>query len=120
MNYNTLLDVTTELAYRMAMSGAETFRVEECVNRIMQAYGISAEVFAIPNCLHVTIETDNGSPITRMRRIGYHGNDLESVELYSNLSRKICQECPDPVIALQWLAETKGKLRKYTTPIYIA
>lgn len=120
MNYNTLLDVTMELAYRMAMSGAETFRVEECVKRIMHAYDVSAEAFAIPNCLHVTIETDNGTAITKMRRIGYHGNDLESVELYSNLSRQICQERPEPEIAMQWLTQTKSKLRTYPLPIYLA
>ena len=29
MDYNTLLDLATDLGYELAMSGAETFRVEE-------------------------------------------------------------------------------------------
>ena len=29
MNYNLLLELATELGYRLAMSGAETFRIEE-------------------------------------------------------------------------------------------
>lgn len=107
MDYNKLLDLTTELGYRLAMSGAETYRIEESVNRIMAAYSISAEAFAIPNCLHVSIETENSEPMTRMRRIGYHGNDLDAVEKYSNLSRRICTERPDPKIAMQWLEETE-------------
>lgn len=107
MDYNTLLDLTCEIGYCLAMSGAETYRIEESVNRIMAAYNINAEAFAIPNCLHVSIETEAGEPMTRMRRVGYHGNDLDAVEKYSNLSRRICQECPDPKIAMQWLAETK-------------
>lgn len=119
MDYNTLLDVAVELAYRLAMSGAETFRVEDSVNRIMQAYGITAEAFAIPNCLHVSIETPDGHPMTRMRRIGFHGNDLDAVEKYSNLSRKICAEKPEPAIAMQWLQECGKKLRKYSTPLYL-
>ena len=119
MDYNMLLDVAVELAYRLAMSGAETFRIEDSVNRIMQSYGISAEVFAIPNCLHVSIETPEGKPLTRMRRIGFHGNDLDAVEKYSNLSRRICAEKPDPKLASQWLQDISNKLRKYALPIYL-
>lgn len=119
MDYTSLLDLTVELGYQLAMHGAETFRIEDSVNRIMRAYGICAEAFAIPNCLHVSIETADGTPMTRMRRIGQHGNDLDAVEKYSNLSRKICAERPDPKVALQWLSETACSLRKYSVPIYL-
>lgn len=119
MDYKTLLDVTVELGYQLALSGAETFRIEECIVRIFRAYGISAEAFAIPNCLHVSIETTDGTPMTRMRRIGQHGNDLDSVERFSNLSRRICAEMPSPEIAQKWLNETKSTLRKYTLPLHI-
>ena len=57
MDQILLLDVATELGYELAMCGAETFRVEESINRILQSYGIQSEVFAIPNCLTVSIET---------------------------------------------------------------
>lgn len=55
MNYNILLDMVTDLGYRLAMCGAETLRVEESINHILTAYGVSSEVFAIPNCLTVSI-----------------------------------------------------------------
>ena len=113
MDYYVLLDMVAELGYRLAMSGAETFRVEESIHRVMLAYGIDAEVFAIPNCLHVSIETDKGKPMTRMRRVGYHGNDLDAVEKYSNLSRRICAEKPDPQTAMLWLQETKKLCKPY-------
>lgn len=119
MNYNTLLDMAAELGYRLAMNGAETFRVEESVNRVMKAYGINAEAFAIPNCLHVSIETAEGKPMTRMRRIGYHGNDLEAVERYSNLSRRICDECPDPTEATQWLNDAAAKHKAYRPALFL-
>lgn len=120
MDYNALLDMTIELGYRLAMSGAETFRVEESITRVMGAYGITAEAFAIPNCLHVSIETPNGEPITRMRRIGFHGNDLDAVEKYNNLSRRICAEHPTPQTAIQWLKDTQAALKQYPLPIYLA
>ena len=120
MDYYILLDMVAELGYRLAMSGAETFRVEESVKRVMDAYGIDAEVFAIPNCLHVSIETDNGMPMTRMRRVGFHGNDLDAVEKFSNLSRRICIEKPDPAVAMQWLRETENSRRYYSLPVQLA
>lgn len=113
MDYNTLLNVAMKLGYRLAMSGAETFRVEESINRMMQAYGISAETFSIPNLLIINIETPDGQTITRMRRVGIHGNDLDSVERYSNLSRRICEQKPTPDEALTWVRETDESKRTY-------
>jgi len=119
MDYNTLLELTADLGYRLAMNGAETFRIEESVRRILSAYGIESEVFAIPNCLTVSIETHDGKPMTRMRRIGFHGNDLDTVEKYSNLSRRICAEKPEPVVARQWLKDTDISIRSYSLPVLL-
>ena len=105
MEYYLLLDLATDLGYRLAMCGAETYRVEESVNRILAAYGISSEAFALPNCLTVSIETDIGKPVTRMRRIGEPENDLDAVEKYTGLSRRICTEKPDPETAAAWLKD---------------
>ena len=53
MDYSILLDISAEIGYRLAMAGAETYRVEESISRTLAAYGIAGEVFVIPNCLHV-------------------------------------------------------------------
>lgn len=120
MNYHLLLDLTTELGYQLAMCGAETFRIEESIERIFAAYGLQAEAFSIPNCLTVSIETPEGDCLTRMKRIGYHGNDLDSAERYSNLSRRICAAKPDPKEALQWLRNTARSRVTYKLPMYLA
>lgn len=119
MDYNVLLDLATELAYRQAMAGAETFRVEECVNHIMAAYDLKAEVFSIPTNLIVNIETPEGDSLTTMRKIGFHGNDIDAVELYNNLSRKICREKPEPHIARQWLKDADKSRRSYGLLTYL-
>ncbi len=119
MEYSKLLDLASDLGYNLAMSGAETFRVEESIIRVLAAYDIEAEAFVIPNCMHISIEPVIGRPQTRMRRIGIHGNDLDAVERFSNLSRKICQERPAPEIAAQWLAKAKTQLRQYAYPMYL-
>lgn len=116
MDYNLLLDLATDLGHRLAMAGAETFRVEESINRVLATYGIASEVFAIPNCLTVSIQTPDGVPMTRMRRVGYHGNDLDAVERYSNLSRRICAEHPEPEAVAAWLLETDSSCIHYGLP----
>lgn len=117
MDYNTLLDLATDLGYELAMCGAETFRVEESVSRCLAAYGVESEVFAIPNYLIVSILTEDGTPITRMRRIGFHGNDLDSVEKFNGLSRAFCNRKPDPKEGLQWLEFVRSNKLKYSLPM---
>ena len=117
MDYSALLDLSTDLGYELAMAGAETFRVEESIQRVMAAYGVEAEVFAIPNYLMVSIIDDNGNPITRMRRIGSHGNNLDAVEKYSSLSRAFCNRTPDPAEGQKWFAYVRKELRTYSLPM---
>lgn len=114
MEHIILLDLATDLGYELAMCGAETFRVEESINRVLAAYGLEAEAFAIPNYLIVSIQSKDGTPVTRMRRIGHHGNDLDSVELYSSLSRAICSERPEPEEAVRWLDEVRRRRRHFS------
>lgn len=117
MDYNKLLDFTVDLGYELSMCGAETYRVEESITHIFAAYGIQAEVFAIPNNLIVSIIRPDGKPTTRMRRIGFHGNDLDSLERFSDLGRQICRETPDADTAAQLLEETIRGKRFHSLPL---
>ena len=117
MDYNTLLTMATGLGYELAMSGAETFRIEESISRVLSSYGVENEVFAIPNYLMVTITTDDGTPITKMRRIGMHGNDLDAVEKFSGLSRAYCNRRPEPKEGLRWLEYVKSQRSNYPLSI---
>jgi uncharacterized membrane protein YjjP (DUF1212 family) len=113
MDYDQLLDLAVDLGHELSMSGAETFRVEESITRILKAYGLEPEVYAIPNCIHVSVTMPDGKSLTEMRRVGFHGNDLDSVEIFSALSRRICSEKPDDVVGRRWLNEAIAKRRKY-------
>ena len=119
MDYESLLDLVTNLGYELAMCGAETFRVEESVTRILQAYKVQAEVFAIPNCLIVSLEAPDGRSMTRMRRIGFHGNNLDAVERLNALSRTLCNRPPDPWDGLVWLQAVRRSARTYSLPIFL-
>lgn len=118
MDYYLLTDLAAQVGHGLAISGAETFRVEDTIRRILRAYGIECEVFAIPNCLTISFEAANGKPLTIMKRIGFHGNDLDAVEQFNALSRRICRETPEVEVAVQWLEETQAACRRYSLPVY--
>mgnify|MGYP001155862572 CR=1 FL=1 len=86
MDYYLLTDLAVTMGYHLAMSGAETFRVEDTVHRILRAYGVECEVFAIPNSISVSLEAANGKPLMLMKRIDFHGNDLETMEKLNALN----------------------------------
>ncbi len=113
MDYYLLADFAAQIGYRLAMAGAETFRVEDTIRRVLHAYGLECEVFAIPNSLTVSFEAANGKPLTILKRIGYHGNDLEALEQLNALSRRICLEKPEVETAVLWLKETVARCRVY-------
>jgi len=117
MNYNALMDLVSALASKLATSGAETYRVEESVKRICAAYGLDARVYAIPHSLFITIMIPGERPMTQLCRMEHLGTDLESVEHYSNLSRRICAEKPDWEEALRWLAISNQAQKHYSVPM---
>jgi uncharacterized membrane protein YjjP (DUF1212 family) len=56
-------------------------------------------------------------PLTQLCRMEYLGTDLEAVEQYSNLSRRICGEKPDWETARSWLKESDRTQKHYGLPM---
>lgn len=119
MQYRTLMELASQLGTRLAMAGAETYRVEESIIRVLAAYGLDARVYSVPNSLFITIVVPDGLPITQLCRISNVGTDLDAVEKYNNLSRRICAEKPDPQQALVWLEEAEKTHKVYSFPMVL-
>ena len=114
MDYDKLLNVAVELGCQLMSSGAEIYRVEESMQRLLQAYGLdSPEVFAIPSCVIVSVTTPEGHPITRMRRIGAHGTDIEKLERCNDLCRHLCVQSPPVEEAQARLEALSGNVPQY-------
>lgn len=95
MECDKLLNLAMDLGCSLMKSGAEIYRVEESVYRLLAAYGgEDAQVFAIPSCLIISIRASDGHPVTRMRRIPAHGTDIELLERCNALCRSLCQAVP--------------------------
>ena len=104
LEHDKLLNLSTELGYQLMVSGAEIYRAEDSVGRLLRAYGLdSGEVFAIPNCLNVSVLGDDGEPMTRIRRIPPHGTNIDMLERYNALCRELCRETPDYEQAMERL-----------------
>ncbi len=120
MDYNQVLDGVCQIGYRLLSSGAEIYRVEDTVQRLLSGYGIKGDVFALPNSLIVSLTDENGCSHTRMLRTGYaNRTDIESIEQYNALSRKICAEPPDPERLPELIDGTEKQCRRYPIPVLL-
>ena len=121
MDYDQLLDGCGEVGAQMLGGGAEIYRVEDTVRRMLAAYGVRGDVFAIPNCLIVSLTDETGASHTRMRRIQATkvSTDIEVVERFNALSRSICAQPPPPARLPALAAETGRQCRRYHMPMVL-
>ncbi len=117
--YEELLEFAVSLANKLQACGAETYRVEETINRIIEAYGVErVDAFVIPTSIMASLETDDGQLITKIRRLKSGETLLDGIERYSALSRRICAEKPDMQEARRLLRETEQKVCRYSLPLF--
>lgn len=95
LDYDQLVALSTEVGHHLLESGAEIYRVEESVQRILEAYGAeSGQVFVIPSCVIVSLCTPGGHPVTQLRRVRAVRTDIHLLEAYNGLCRRLCRERP--------------------------
>lgn len=116
-----LLNLGAELGYELMVSGAEVYRVEDSVGRLLRAYGRqTGEVFAIPNCLIVSLKGERDEALTRIRRIPPHGTDVDKLERCNALCRALCRETPGCAEAERRLEQLRRESRGYTVMMGLA
>lgn len=89
MDFNRIINFSTELGTLMLENGAETHRVEETMSRICLTYGVEkVDVFVIPTTIIITIKTHENA-ISRTRRIKNRSINLDKIAKLNNLSREV-------------------------------
>ena len=120
MDHNALLAVAADLGYGLLESGAEIYRVEEAIARLLHAYGIvQADPFVIPNCIIVSFVTPTGETLTQVRRMPSHGTDIDLLERYYDLGRRLCRETPPLEEAQRRLEEVAFSHQTYPFPVLL-
>lgn len=119
MDYAKLLELTTEIGKHLLENGAEIYRVEESAQRILDAYGVDqVESFAVQTAIIVTINTPQTGPMTSLRRIRSRGTNLDLVDQFNTLCRKICAQRPDPDEIERMLEKVKAR-RPYSFGVQV-
>ena len=89
-----VLDIATCMGYYIIKNGGEVSRAEDTVERIGLAYGMdSVHVFAIGHLIIVSMEKDDVS-LSQTRRVKGVSTNLNQIEKFNSLSRKICETHP--------------------------
>jgi uncharacterized membrane protein YjjP (DUF1212 family) len=91
MNYQTLFKTAMLAGEIMAQSGAETYRVEDTMIRILKSAGVkSVEVYATTTGIVATLSDPSMEPITGVKRIANRSNNLSRINDVNQISRNIC------------------------------
>lgn len=109
MNLMKVSDITSEIGFRLLTHGASINRVEDTICRIAMAYGMKADVFAIPSSLVLTITDSELRTFTITRRVYHSDLNLDRVDRINALSREICRDKPDYDTVIQKLDEISSR-----------
>lgn len=87
-NHEKILNFAVHIGELMLRSGAETYRVEDTIARILERHHFqSVDTFAIPTGIMVTIEDKTFTLTTKVVRVKNRATRLDRVEKLNQLSR---------------------------------
>lgn len=93
MNNQQLLEIASRLGYSMQKCGAEIYRIEDSLTRVLTALGaIDVNVFVINSAVMLSIKTGEETVLSEIRRSPARGTDLYKLDRLNTLCRKICSE----------------------------
>lgn len=120
MDYNALVQLGCELGVQLMRCGAEIYRVEDSIRRLMTAYGApQPQVFAIPSCLIVSVSLADSQPITQVCRIPGHGIDLDRLEQCNALCRRLCRDTPSVETARTQVQQLDAVCPRFSDPLVL-
>ena len=121
MDYDTLLDGCCQVGVQIVRCGGEIQRAEDTVRRLLAAYGLEGEVFAVPNCVWVSVRAPDGRVHTVMRRVPSIVTDIDGIERFNDLSRRLCADPPaDPAELSARCGAALAELRAYPVVLRLA
>lgn len=91
MDYKLLLDTAVMAGELMLENGAETYRVEDTMHRILSLSNLkTAEVFVTTTGFVATLDDPSIDSMTVVRRTTNRSTDLNKIHLVNAISREFC------------------------------
>lgn len=91
MENAAIMEMAVRAGEIMLESGAEVYRVEDTIHRILRHSGvIRADVFVVTTGIVATITDSSHPPITLVRRIENRSTNLNRIYQVNNVSRDFC------------------------------
>lgn len=116
------VEIALKAGILLLSSGAEIWRVEETVHRILDGFGLAQEdVFVLSNGIFFTIELKNGQTFAKVRHIPIQGTKLYMIAEVNELSREISARkisVEEAKKRLEIIENMKGK--KFSTLMFAA
>ncbi|MGB3160613.1 MAG: threonine/serine exporter family protein [Carnobacterium sp.] len=114
MDYRTLMDIAILAGKIMLESNAETYRVEDTMNHILQTSNFeTTEALAIATGLVATLDDPSiVDPITIVKRINSTATNLSNIAEVNTISRQLTSgeiEIPEAYLALQNISKVQYK-----------
>jgi uncharacterized membrane protein YjjP (DUF1212 family) len=105
MNYELLVNTAVLAGEIMLSGGAEAYRVEDTMNRMLRMSGLAVtETVATTTGIYVTLSDKSINTITHIKRVDVRNTNLERIYEVNEVSRKFCSN----LISLE---EANEKLR---------
>lgn len=89
MNENRILIMANMVGKMALQSGAETYRVEDIINRICKHYGLNAQCFVSITCIITSVRNSKGELFCSVERVPNRSTNLNKVHCINQLVRDI-------------------------------
>lgn len=118
---NQIVKIVLDVGEEFIKSGAETWRAEDSLNRMLNAYGFKkVNVWLITTNIQISIETPEGDIITQVRYVPSGSFDYDRLDYLNDLSRKVCAATPGSVTFRAMLDEVLERPRQKRWVTYFA
>lgn len=89
MELQSVMHIAMEAGEILLCSGAETYRVEESIEKICNSFGYSCETFVMPTGIFLTVRSPSDETETSVRRIKMRTLDLSKIDRINTFSRSL-------------------------------
>jgi uncharacterized membrane protein YjjP (DUF1212 family) len=89
MEAKQVLEIALSTGKMLMSNGAETYRVEETIERICSSYNLECECIATAKGVFVSVVDINNEKVTSLKKIRVTRVDLYRIELINSFSRSI-------------------------------